>query len=155
MSGVTPQQSLPFQGLSTWQDVQAAYANGTLSTSDALTIMQSMQASQGVGVPPVTLAAPSGSTTTPASSSTSVWGQAQQNVANELSLIGTVFPAANVASAAVSGGKTPAASSGIIGWIQSNIANYGVVLMGAVLVLGALLVSQKNTVITLSKTLAE
>lgn len=51
----TPQYSAPFQGISTWAQVQQAYDSGQLSTADALTIMQSMQTSNPQGVPGIQL----------------------------------------------------------------------------------------------------
>lgn len=54
----TPQYSAPFQGISTWAQVQQAYDSGQLSTADALTIMQSMQASNPQGVPGIQLSSP-------------------------------------------------------------------------------------------------
>ncbi len=65
----TPQFSAPFQGISTWAQVQQAYDSGQLSTADALTIMQSMQANNPQGLPGIQLSTPaqtsnvSGSTT--------------------------------------------------------------------------------------------
>ncbi len=67
--------------------------------------------------------------------------------------------AGNSASAnAAAGGAASAGSNlgatsnlSLTGWIQSHAANYGLVIMGALLVLGALLISQRNNIETVAK----
>lgn len=40
----------------------------------------------------------------------------------------------------------PTSTTGVTGWLQSHLANYGLVVMGALLVLGALLISQRDNI---------
>lgn len=42
-----------------------------------------------------------------------------------------------------------------LGWLQANLANYGLVILGVVLGVGALLVSQKSTIVNVGKTAAK
>lgn len=48
-----------------------------------------------------------------------------------------------------------AATSTALGWVQANLANYGLVILGVVLGVGALLVSQKSTIVNVGKTAAK
>lgn len=40
----------------------------------------------------------------------------------------------------------PTSTTTVTGWLQSHLANYGLVVMGALLVLGALLISQRDNI---------
>ena len=144
-SGVYPQNSQPFQGLSNPTDVQNALNNGTLSVSDALTILQSMQASNPQGIPAVSL----GSGNAVSSSGASAPSQLSSDP------MAGIVPgqALNLGPANQNPGVQAASSA--TSWIQANLANYGIVVMGAILVLGALLVSQKETVLKVSQAALE
>ncbi len=52
-----------------------------------------------------------------------------------------------------SNGK-PVDKSGPLEWISSHIADYGLVFFGGVLIVGALLISQRQTVVNIAKTVA-
>jgi len=151
-SGVYPQNSQPFQGLSNPTDVQNALNNGTLSVSDALTILQGMQASNPQGIPAVSLSSgnavsSSGASSQPPQSFGSLYNSA---LGGELNALGLVSPGAATVAKVASGNSTSPANPAS-SWIQTNLANYGLVVMGAILVLGALLISQKETVLKVSQ----
>lgn len=48
-----------------------------------------------------------------------------------------------------------AALSPTLAWIQAHAGNYGIIILGAVLAVGALLISQRKTIINVAKTAAE
>lgn len=48
-----------------------------------------------------------------------------------------------------------AVNTSALSWLQSNLANYGLVILGVVLGVGALLVSQKSTIVNVGKTAAK
>jgi hypothetical protein len=61
----------------------------------------------------------------------------------------------NPIQSSLNAGNAVAASptvSGATGWLQSHIANYGLVVLGGLLVLGALLISQRDKIQTVVET---
>jgi hypothetical protein len=52
-------------------------------------------------------------------------------------------------------GSGAAVSNGVANWVQSHAANYGLVVLGALLALGALLISQRQTIVQVGKIAAE
>jgi hypothetical protein len=68
-------------------------------------------------------------------------------------MINSNLPSGTVAAALSAGGGVTGAVaaatglSGIPGWIDSHAGNWGIIILGGVLILGALLISQKDTVL--------
>lgn len=52
-------------------------------------------------------------------------------------------------------GPDPQTPDSVLGFVQSHMANYGLVILGALLVLGALLISQRKTIETVATTAAK
>jgi hypothetical protein len=48
-----------------------------------------------------------------------------------------------------------AATSPVTNWIQGHAGNWGLIILGVVLGVGALLISQKDTIITVGKKVGE
>jgi hypothetical protein len=135
-----------FSGIKTPGDVQNAVYNGTLSMQDALTILQDMKRRGTLGtsmapssVPPVTIPPvtipPTSSNNLPSSDINIVPGQP----------LNLGPPADNPVVHAVD-----SATGSVSSWISSHIGGYGLVLLGGVMIIGALLSANKQTAITLA-----
>ncbi len=99
-----------------------------------------------------------GMSTTPSPTSATAAGSSWMNNATPLQwptsawqTLSMNLDAAKQKMATQPAGAATGVVNSITGWISSTAGNYGLAIMGALLVLGALLVSQKDTVVTLAK----
>lgn len=75
-------------------------------------------------------------------------------VAGAMAGLGVASPTASAGVQAAQAAKS-VKLSGPLAWIESRIGNYGLVAFGAILALGALLISQKGTIVKVTSTAAK
>jgi hypothetical protein len=140
-----------FSGIKTPGDVQNAVYNGTLSMQDALTILEDMKRRGTLGTsmapsltPPVTIPP----VTIPPVTST------QSNSNNLPSSDINIVPGQPLnlgpSSANPFVRAYDSATGSFSSWISSHIGSYALVLLGGVMIIGALLSANKQTAITLA-----
>ena len=132
----------------------------------AQNIMTQAQSMLAVGASPTVANQVSASTTGSNPASSDWFGQLGQGASSTLAggAAGAAASGAGnsvAANAAGGGAASPSANLGAtstlspIAWLQANVANYGLVIMGALLVLGALLISQRQNIQTAVTTAAK
>ena len=142
----------PFSGVTTWQGVNALLSSGTIDPATAALIIGDMQANGTGGVNnsgsgwnsssalPSGMPLPSGNEISPIAITSPFGTDYPQPAPN------TTVPAATQATNAAK-----SAAGGLLSGITGKLGDWTLIAFGAIMILGALMISQKQTVIELAK----